>query len=154
MENLPKGQHIEQKLSYDCGASAYRKILDLFGISISHLEACQDAKLKKSGTATENVVVSLKRKIGNREINRVSLLTDFEQYKHWLDLNSKHNVIYLSSTYISNSGRGRNSKREHAVCVFNGFIFDPSEKRPVPIESYSYVFNKKLFLKEMVMVAT
>jgi hypothetical protein len=63
--------------------------------------------------------------------------------------------LYLSCHYRDKAygGKGgRDSQRHHAIVAHDGFIYDPSESKPCPIEAYFDVYSKKLTIKEMILI--
>ena len=100
---------------------------------------------KKSGTTTENLQNALSKFF---KCYPVSLHESFDKI-WWLKNLSLHFPIYASCHYISNSGRGRNSHRHHAVIFADGKIYDPAESMEVDFDCYSHVFNRQLIVKSI-----
>lgn len=141
--------HYQQKTNVTCGAAAYRSIVSQWEI-ISEKQAVDEVKTKKDGTYVVDVFDAFKKR--NIPCNMVALDTDYDSYSRWLLLNSKNRLLYLACEFIDNSGKGRNSHRHHAIAVSDGFIYDPAQSKPVPIEGYDDTWNKKMVIKSMVMI--
>lgn len=145
-------KHYQQERYRSCGAACFRILLSDI-VDISESEARKECQTRASGTHTSNVVKALK----NRGIpsNFVNLNVDFEEYSRWLFLNSFRRKLYLSCEYINRargSKGGRDQHRHHAVIASNGFIFDPGENKPCPIEAYFDTYNKKLIIENMILI--
>jgi hypothetical protein len=138
--------HIRQTTSYSCGACSYAMI-----VGITEKEAIKEVKTKSSdGTSTYNVELALAcRKINFKtiEVNQ-----NFESVFTHLKLLSRDYSLYVCGHYESNSGRGRNRRREHAIVIKNGFIYDPGEMIPVPINAYGHTYNRLYLIKKIILV--
>lgn len=141
--------HYRQKTNVTCGAAAYRSLLSQWEI-ISEKQAVDEVKTKKRGTDTWSVVEALKKR--HIPCEWVTLNTDFDSYSRWLLLNSKRRLLYLACEFIDNSGRGRNSHRHHAIAVSEGFVYDPAQNNPIPIEGYYDTWNRSMNIKSMILV--
>lgn len=138
-------QHLTTNKINSCGASAYRCI-----IRCSEQEAIKEVKCKYSGTKTINVIDALcKRGITSK---RVSVFNDFICVKTHLDLLSDNWPIYIVAEYFSNSGRGRDSKSCHAISYYKRMIYDVLQPYEVDSSCYFHSFNKRLFIREIVIV--
>jgi hypothetical protein len=141
--------HYQQKTNCTCGAAAYRSILSQWEL-ISEKQAVDEVGTNKSGTSVWDVLTALQKR--HIPCKWIFLNTDFEAYSRWLLLNSKRRLLYLACEFIDNSGRGRNRHRHHAIAASEGFIYDPAQSNPVPIEGYCDTWNRDMIIKSMIMV--
>jgi len=145
-------KHSQQVGKTSCGAVAFR-IMISDTVDITEKEAKKECHTTATGTFCHNVLLALRNR--GIEANMVALNVDFVEYSRWLYLNSMGRKLYLGCEYINRAcgGKGgRNSHRHHAIVAYNGYIFDPSQKEPVPIEAYFDTFNKSLKIKNMILV--
>lgn len=145
-------KHFQQEKNTSCGAAAYRMLLS-DNVDMTEKEARKECKTKASGTYTFNVISALKQR--GIEFANVNLDVDFEEYSRWLFLNSMGRKLYLSCHYRDKAygGKGgRDGQRHHAIVASEGYIYDPSEAKPCPIEAYFDVYSKKLTIKEMILI--
>ena len=114
---------------------------------ISEKQAVDEVKTKKSGTETYNVLLALKNR--GLECTLVHLNVDFGEYSRWLALNSVKRILYMHGEFVNKKVRRH---RHHAFVVSDGFIYDPSEPNPLPIEAFFDRFTNRLHLHSMIMV--
>lgn len=138
-------RHIRQTTSYSCGAASLAMIL-----GISEYDAAQLAKTKKSGTNTLNVFQALKKQGSNPKFLSINL--PFECIFTDLKLLSKQYPIYIGANFISNSGRGRNNHRHHAIVLKDETIFDPAQNEPVPMDCIGHLWNRQLVINSIILV--
>lgn len=151
---IPKTiKHKRQETSHSCGAASFAMLL-----GIPESEARVLVKTKSTGTNTTNVLNAFKNK-GVRSnllvINKDAKSIDPASGLRILDIIKTLSFswpMYISCDYISNSGRGRNWHRHHAIAVVDGKIYDPSEQFEVPVEAYEHTFNRALYVKQIVLI--
>jgi hypothetical protein len=141
--------HYRQKTNVTCGAAAYRSLLSQWKI-ISEKQAVDEIQTDKTGTSVWSILSALEKR--HIPCDWIPLNIDFEHYSRWLLLNSKNRLLYLACEFIDNSGRGRNRHRHHAIAVSEGFIYDPAQEKPLPIEAYCDTWNRNMIIKSMIMV--
>jgi len=139
--------HFKQKTNSTCGAAAYRSIVSQFDL-ISEKQAVDEVHTTKSGTYSYNVLNALRKR--GYDANMVHLDISFRSYTRWLELNSKNRLLYLACDFVS--GKTKNSHRHHAIACSNGYIFDPGEDKPCPIDCFWDCFHKDLIIKSMIMI--
>ena len=139
--------HFKQKTGVSCGAAAYRSIISQFEL-ISEKQAVDEVGTTKKGTCTFNVLNAFKKR--KLDANIVHLNISFRIYSRWLELNSKNRLLYLDCNFVS--GKTKNSNRFHALAVSNGFIFDPSEEKPCPVDCFFDCFHKDLIIRSMILI--
>lgn len=145
-------KHHRQERHSSCGAAAF-KIMLSDTVDITEKVARKECHTKASGTHNFNVLNALRAR--NLDANMVQLDVEFAEYSRWLFLNSMGRKLYLCCHFIDKAcgGRGgRDRNRHHAVVCSDGYIYDPGEDKPCPIEAYFDTFSKKLFIKSMIMV--
>ena len=149
-------KHFPQEKHYSCGAAAYRILLS-DTIEIDEKTARKECYTRASGTHSHNVTSALRKR--GLDANYVYLNVDFIEYSRWLKLNSMGRKLYLSCEYRDHAcngygkrSGGRDRERNHAVTVCNGYVYDPSEPKPCPVEAYMDVFTKRLTIKSMILV--
>jgi len=140
-------RHVYQSFRPTCGASAYAMI-----VGISELEGVRECNTKlrgrDSGTHTHNVVAAFeKRGIKTTLIN----LPDHPHYDElfWLEPLSHHFPLYVT---INRQQFGQRVDRHHAVAIAGGAIFDPNERKPVPISAYGYMVEKHATINSVLVV--
>ena len=141
--------HCQQRTNITCGAAAYRTIISQWQV-ISEKQAVDEVETDKTGTATTSVLRALRKR--NIPCECVYLDIDYDAYARWLLLTSKKRLLYLACEFIDNSGKGRNRHRHHAITVSDGFVYDPAQSNPVPIESYYDTWNRTMLIKNMIIV--
>jgi len=114
---------------------------------ISEKQAVDEVKTKKSGTATSNVLFALRKR--GLECALVHLNVDFGEYSRWLALNSNKRILYIHGEFVDKKVRRH---RHHAFVVSDGFIYDPGEPNPLPIEAFFDRFTNRLHLHSMIVV--
>lgn len=133
-----------------CAACAYATLLSGLNINISEKQACDECLTDKKGTFDTDVFHAiLKRKI---EANFVYINQSFKEYGRWLYLNSRDRFIFVSCHFISNSGRGRNKNDYHAVVCSDGMIYDSAYKEIIPLEIYTFKYNKQFIIRSIILV--
>lgn len=66
---------------------------------------------------------------------------------------SRHFPLILSCEFRDRfHAKGRDSVRHHAVVLQDGYVFDPAERGPMPLEAFECVFNKRLTVKQALIV--
>ncbi len=139
-------QHKRQEKDTTCGAACFGMIVDC-----DESQAVKECKTKFRGTNIHNVKTALLKRGIETEI--VELNVDYSDYFHWLKLNSKNRKLYLNCLFLnSHGGRGRFARSRHSIVASNGFIYDPAENEPIPIEAYFHKASKGLKLKYMLMI--
>ena len=147
-------KHSQQIGSTSCGAVAF-KIMISDKVDLTEKQAKKECKTGRgrAGTYCHDVLFALRAR--GMEANLVTLNVDFEEYSRWLYLNSMGRKLYLACHFICKAygGKGgRNRQRHHAIIAHDGYIYDPGEAKPVPIESYFDIYNKSLMIKNMILV--
>jgi len=151
-------KHFHQEGQTTCGAAAFRILLS-DRVEITEKQAkkeCRTGKDRKRGTFGLDVLSALRKR--NIEAYYINLDVDFEEYSRWLLLNSIHRKLYLSCHFIDRAcggkgeqkGRG-DAHRHHSIIASDGWIYDPSEDKPCPIEAYFDIYSKKLVIKTMIL---
>lgn len=138
-------RHIKQLSNFDCGAASYAMIT---GVSV--FDAIKECKTKLSGTSTFNVQNALKRRGLKNKLIEINLPIECV-YTH-LKLISNDCPIYVSAEFISNSGKGRNSIRRHAIVIKDEKVFDPGENKELPIDCIGHLYNRQLLIKRIILV--
>jgi ABC-type bacteriocin/lantibiotic exporter with double-glycine peptidase domain len=138
--------HYRQMTNCTCGAAAYRMMVSQWEL-ISEKTAVDEVHTTKSGTSTLNVVAALKKR--GIDCNLFQLNTDFGEYSRWLALNSVKRILYMHGEFVNKKVR---KHRHHAFVVSDGFIYDPSEPNPLPIEAFFDRFTNRLQLISMIIV--
>ena len=143
--------HVKQLTDCDCGAISYMMIVNHFGHNIDCVDAIKEVKCDKDGTSIENVSAALiLRKINHEPVN---LDVDFNDFFNTLNNLSQNNIIYVSGVYKNRFfKRGRDKTNFHAVVIYKGMIFDPSEDTKLPIDAYFHTFNKSLNIKKILLI--
>lgn len=138
--------HFRQKTNCTCGAAAYRMVISHWEL-ISEKQAVDEVNTTRSGTASIDVLFALKKR--GIECNLIRLNVDFGEYSRWLALNSNKRILYMHGEFVDKKVR---KHRHHAFVVSDGFIYDPGEPNPLPIEAFFDRFTNRLQLVSMVIV--
>lgn len=139
-----KIKHLKQQTNYSCGAACFSMITGK-----TEAESRLMCSTKKRGTYTSDVKKAFES-IGY-SFSEIKIGECFSSL-WWLKNLSFRNPIYAGCVFISNSGRGRNSKNHHAIVFAHGKIFDPSESFEVEFDCYSHTFNRQLWVKEILVI--
>ena len=139
--------HFKQKTPVTCGSACYRILISHFEL-ISEKQAVDEVGTTKSGTYAFDVLNAFKKR--KLDASLVHLGISFKEYSHWLDLNSKNRLLYLTCDFIS--GKTKYQHRYHAIACSNGMIYDPGEDRPCPIDCFWDCFHKDLIINSMIMI--
>lgn len=144
MRPIPNIRHVRQAYPTSCGAASFAAIAN-----VSEHEAIKLCLTKPSGTSTANVCKALRSKgIG---FKLITINNDWPCVLGHLRLLSFEYPIYVSGEFVSNSGRGRNSHRHHAITLWRGDVYDSGEDTVFPMDAYSHVWNRKLVVKEAIL---
>lgn len=142
-----KVHHRFQAKSYSCGAACF----SMFFPAMSEDEARKRCDTRMSGTYLSDIRWALKE-LGF-ESHLISVNLEYEAAADYLISISNHYPIILSCEIRSrHSERGRDRRRQHAVILCVGVVYDPSERSPMPYEAYQAVFNKSLKVCQMLIV--
>lgn len=118
---------------------------------MSEEEACKRCKTTSSGTHMSNVKTALKE-LGI-ESHYIPVNMDHRDAFQWLDGVSAHYPVLISGEFRDRfCNKGRDRVRHHMVAAQNGMVFDPSERHPLPFDSYEIVFNKGLRIYQVLIV--
>lgn len=137
--------HFQQKTNCTCGAASYRIMVSQWNL-ISEKQAVDEVGTTKRGTETHKVLAALKKR--GKEANLVHLNVDFGEYSRWLALNSVKRILYMHGEFVDKKVRRH---RHHAFVVSDGFIYDPGEPSPLPIEAFFDRFTNRLHLHTMIL---
>lgn len=137
--------HLRQKTATSCGAACYAMIT-----GCDEAEARKECLTRHTGTHSFYVEAAFKKR--GYEVIRIGIHNDFKCVKTHLKLLSNEYYIYCSGIFISNSGRGRNSRRCHAIVIYDEKVFDPGEQMESHIEGVDHLFNRQLFIREILLV--
>lgn len=136
--------HQRQQQPMSCAAACFSMIT-----KVTEEQAIKICKTKKSGTSSHDLANALDQK--GFSYHWVTLRESFTKI-WWLRNLSFHFPIYASCNYISNSGKGRNSHRHHAVVFADGKIFDPAESMEIDFDCYLHTFNRDLIIKHILVI--
>jgi len=146
VKTQPKITHRRQQLPYSCGAAS---IAMLFGADEKTIR--KEVKTKASGTASYNVSEFL-NKTGITH-HYVTLNQDYHDSISNLIKTSLKFPIYVCGEFKDRHfSKGRDRKRNHAILICDGMVFDPSEEREMSGESYEKVFNKSLVFNTLIII--
>jgi ABC-type bacteriocin/lantibiotic exporter with double-glycine peptidase domain len=138
--------HCRQQLPYSCGAAS---IAMLFGADESVVR--KEVGTKSSGTSAVSVSNFL-NKTGITH-HYVSLNQDYHDSISNLIKTSFKFPIYVCGEFKDRYfSKGRDRKRNHAILICDGMVFDPSEERAMSGESYEKVFNKSLIFNTLIII--
>ena len=139
-------RHFYQEKSHSCAAAAFAMLFNL-----DEKVARKMVKTDSNGTCMYDVLDALL----NHDVGAY-LVGNLGEANHktlfWLGPLSCHFPLLLSCKFLNTSIHKRTIKRQHAVLAANGFIYDPSEDREVPIEAFEGTFNKDLIISQMIVV--
>jgi len=144
-------RHFWQADRVTCLSNAYRTILSGFGILISEKQACDECKTTKNGTSVFDGLSALKKR--GLDAHYVSINQPFALYGRWLNLNS-NNRFLLVNCYGQNKGkRGRPTEEHHAICLYNGKVWDSACKEILPLDVWASIkYNKQFIVNGFVMI--
>jgi hypothetical protein len=142
----PKITHRRQQLPYSCGAAS---IAMLFGADEKIIR--KEVKTKASGTKTDSVCDFLSRQ--GLKYHWVCINEDYYKAMENLAKTSFQYPIYACGEFKDRHfSKGRDRKRNHAILICDGMVFDPSEEREMTGESYEKVFNKSLVFNTLIII--
>jgi hypothetical protein len=123
----------------------------MFFAGLSEDECRKLCKTRASGTHLYNVREAFATKGIHCYI--ASINQDYaDSLEHLVGL-SHHFPLVLSCEFRDRfHAKGRDAVRHHAIVMQNGYVFDPAERAPMPLEAFECVFNKKLTVKQMLIV--
>lgn len=139
-----KVRHVKQGYAVSCGAAAMASIA-----GITEHEAIRECGTKKSGTSISDVCRAFTKR--NIPFLHLPINQAWPSIFTHLKLLSNQYPIYVAGEFISNCGRGRNKHRHHAITLWDGDVYDPSEDCVLPMEAYNHVFNRGLEIKEIIL---
>ena len=134
-----------QEKSYWCGNACYAMIT-----GVSQKEARKECQTRYTGTSS----YSVKKALENRgyQVISINIDNDYRCLKTHLKLLSKEYYIYCSNIFISNSGKGRNSKRRHATVIWREKFYDPSEDFVCDLDCLEHLYNKQFVIRQVLLI--
>ena len=141
--------HRQQEKDYSCGAACLSMVL-----GIPERQARKLCHTDRSGTALCALVNPLKD-AGHRAY-RIDLDVPFEEQVANLIVQSERWPLVLSLEYrytgVGSTGKRRTGIRYHAVVMYRGEIYDPSETRLWDAEAIGHLADKGLTLRSYILI--
>jgi hypothetical protein len=137
--------HFIQEKKYSCGAAVVAMLFDL-----DEKTARKIVGTTSNGTNQYGALAGLTRHGVKATI--VDLSDAHYKTLFWLGPLCCRFPLLLNCTFINKSIHNRTVKRHHAVLAANGFLYDPSEDRATPVDTFESTFNKDLVIEQMIVV--
>lgn len=130
-----------QSTNYSCAAASLAMLMDC-----SEEKAAFLAKTTFNGTSPVNVSNALKKEGFPCKFIEVNL--PYECVFAHLKLLSNQYKIFVSGSFSNRYGK----PRQHAFCIKDAQIFDPSQSQVLDMDSINHLYHKKLGIKSIILV--
>lgn len=150
MQSPTRVTHLQQETGYSCAAACLSMVL-----GIPEREARKAAHTTRVGTYMEDLSKAATALGAKAHMVRVPHL-DYNNCLWWLEAQSQRWPLILSCGFRQSAsdsiGRKRTHRRQHAVVLWKGQVYDPGEPFPLDSECLGHLGDKGIHLDSYLLI--